>query len=88
MFYTYILESLLRPGQRYIGHTSDLRRRLTEHNSGKCPHTSKVVPWKLRLYVAFENLEHARRFEHYLKSASLRVQPLEICVKLSSVSIG
>jgi predicted GIY-YIG superfamily endonuclease len=70
MFYTYVLESIASPDRRYIGHTSDLKKRLLEHNSGKCNHTSKHCPWKLKLYIAFEDLPHAQRFEHYLKSGS------------------
>src|SRR5437867_11925678 len=54
----------------YIGHTADLRQRLADHNARKCPHTSKFVPWKIKLYVAFETLEQAQRFERYLKSGS------------------
>lgn len=70
MYYTYILESLKFPTQRYIGYTSNLEKRLREHNSGKCSHTSKFKPWKIRTYVAFEELEKARQFEKYLKSGS------------------
>jgi len=40
MFYAYIRESLSKPGEFYRGHTDDLKRRLAEHNAGKCPHTS------------------------------------------------
>ena len=70
MYYTYILESLQYPHRKYIGHTSDLKQRLVDHNSGKCPHTSKYKPWKIKLYIAFEDLEHAHKFEQYLKSGS------------------
>ena len=70
MFYTYVIESLSHPDQRYIGHTADLRPRLADHNAGKCPHTSKFVPWKIKLYVAFETIEQAQHFEQYLKSGS------------------
>ena len=70
MYYTYVLESLSDPSQRYIGHTGDLRQRLAEHNAGKSPHTAKHGPWKVRLYVAFEDMPHAVRFEQYLKSGS------------------
>jgi putative endonuclease len=70
MHYTYIIESLSKPEERYIGHTSDLKKRLAEHNAGKCEHTSKLKPWKLKLYVAFETLDQAQRFEKYLKSGS------------------
>ncbi len=69
MFYTYILESL-ETGRRYIGHTADLKRRLSEHNEGKCPHSSKYRPWRVKCYFAFETAELARRFETYLKSGS------------------
>lgn len=70
MFYTYIVESKSAPGKRYIGHTSNLKQRITEHNSGKCPHTSKRLPWELKLYIAFETLPQAQHFERYLKSGS------------------
>jgi len=70
MHYTYILESLTKPGERYIGHTNEIRTRLHEHNLGKCKHTAKLKPWKLKVCIAFETLEQARRFERYLKSGS------------------
>ena len=70
IFYAYILESLVRPHEFYRGHTEDLKRRLEEHNAGKCPHTSKISPWKVKFYAAFDSLELARQFEKYLKSGS------------------
>jgi predicted GIY-YIG superfamily endonuclease len=68
--YTYILESTGHRGTRYIGSTSNLRRRLDAHNSGRCRHTTKYRPWKLKLYVAFESREQAHAFERYLKIGS------------------
>jgi putative endonuclease len=70
MFYTYILESLAKPGEFYRGHTDNLRRRVAEHNAGKCPHTSKFKPWKIKFYAALETLTLAQEFEKYLKSGS------------------
>ena len=70
MFYAYILESIEKPGEYYRGHTDDLKRRVAEHNAGKCPHTSKFKPWKVKFYAAFESLEQAQEFERYLKSGS------------------
>jgi putative endonuclease len=70
MYYTYLLESLKKPDEKYIGHTSDLKKRLQEHNSGKCVHTNKFKPWKLSVYVAFKTPIQAQRFERYLKSGS------------------
>jgi len=55
VYYTYILESLVCPGTRYIGQTSDLRNRLKEHNAGKNRSTSRHKPWKVCLYIAFAN---------------------------------
>jgi len=70
VYYTYILESEIKPGERYIGHTSDLKTRLKEHNAGKCIHTDRFKPWKIGLYITFETAEQAQHFERYLKSGS------------------
>jgi putative endonuclease len=70
MFYAYILESFRYPDEFYRGHTSDLKQRLSDHNAGRCPHTAKFVPWKLKFYAAFETLEQAQHFERYLKTGS------------------
>jgi putative endonuclease len=51
--YVYLLQSYAFADQRYVGVTSDLKKRLAEHNTGKSRHTSKYVPWKLVTYVAF-----------------------------------
>jgi predicted GIY-YIG superfamily endonuclease len=68
--YVYLLESDKIPGQRYVGVTSDLRKRLADHNSGKSPHTAKFLPWRLVTYVAFSDEAKAIEFERYLKSGS------------------
>ncbi len=68
--YVYLLQSERFPDQRYIGVTSDLKKRIPDHNSGKSAHTSKYVPWKLVTYVAFSDRHKAEIFERYLKSGS------------------
>lgn len=70
MRYVYLLQSEASAGQRYVGVTSDLRRRFAEHNAGRSPYTSKYVPWKLVTYVAFSDEQKAETFERYLKSGS------------------
>jgi predicted GIY-YIG superfamily endonuclease len=70
MHYVYLLESLAAPNQRYVGQTSNLKRRFADHNSGKSPHTSKYAPWRLVTYLAFSNPVKAETFERYLKSGS------------------
>ncbi|AJA59600.1 MULTISPECIES: GIY-YIG nuclease family protein [Bradyrhizobium] len=71
MKYVYILESL-DSLHFYVGITDDLRARLTKHNAGEVPHTSKFGPWRLKTYIAFSNEKQAVAFEKYLKSASGR----------------
>jgi predicted GIY-YIG superfamily endonuclease len=68
--YVYLLESLREDRNRYVGMTSDLKRRVAEHNSGKSLHTAKFMPWRLVTYVAFSDEGKAASFERYLKSGS------------------
>jgi len=70
MFYVYLLQSEATGGQRYIGLTVDLKRRLSDHNAGQSTHTSKYGPWKLVAYIAFTERRKAELFERYLKSGS------------------
>ena len=70
MKYVYLLQSVSRPDERYVGITSDLGRRLSEHNAGKSPHTSKHKPWQLAVAVRFADDARATAFERYLKSGS------------------
>jgi putative endonuclease len=70
MHYVYLLQSEIADGQRYVGYTSDLKKRLAVHNAGKSPHTSKYAPWRLITYIAFSDARKAEIFERYLKSGS------------------
>ena len=72
MYYVYLLESEHTPDLRYVGQTDDLKRRLSEHNNGKSPHTAKHRPWNLVSYHSFPNEKQAVEFEHYLKTGSGR----------------
>ena len=70
MLYVYILRSINNSDQRYFGITSDLKRRLRDHNEGKCLHTSNFKPWWVETYLAFSDHRKAIAFERYLKSGS------------------
>ena len=70
MYYVYLIESVSRQGERYLGMTTDLKERLQEHNAGKSSHASKFKPWKLTTYIAFTDQAKAEAFERYLKSGS------------------
>ncbi|MDP3980508.1 MAG: GIY-YIG nuclease family protein [Chlamydiota bacterium] len=72
MYYVYILQSSVKSETRYIGFTTNLKNRLSDHNSGSSPHTSKYKPWILVNYFAFRDKNKAYKFEKYLKSASGR----------------
>jgi putative endonuclease len=72
MHYVYIIRSINFPDQIYVGCTSDLKKRFSNHNAGTTPHTEKYRPWKLEAYFAFANKEKAIAFEEYLKSGSGR----------------
>ena len=67
MYFVYILKSE-KSGQLYTGSTSDLRKRLSQHNLGQSTWTKGGVPWKLIYYEACLNLEDAQAREKYLKS--------------------
>jgi putative endonuclease len=70
MIYVYLLQSDTAADQHYVGLTTDLKRRLVDHNAGKSSHTSKFTPWRLVTYVAFSDQVKATAFERYLKSGS------------------
>ena len=72
MKYVYLFESVVDPGQIYIGLTDDLRSRLAAHNSGQSIHTRKFKPWRIVSYFAFSDENKAVAFERYLKTASGR----------------
>jgi len=72
MYYAYILRSRNFPNQTYTGSTTDLRKRLAEHNAGKSAHTNKFMPWELAAYIGLPKQHLAEQLERYLKSGSGR----------------
>ena len=67
MYYVYLLLSE-KDCHFYTGSTSDLKRRIEEHNSGKVKSTADRKPFKLVYYEGCLNEDDARRRERYLKS--------------------
>ena len=70
--YVYILTTDHSPAHYYIGSSTNLKRRLTEHSAGQCAHTSKYKPWKVKNAFWFHDGEKAHAFERCLKSSSGR----------------
>ena len=75
MTYVYILRSVSRPfdfaqgrpGQLYVGSTTNLTARVAAHNQGKSPHTSKFRPWELVYQEEYESQEDALKREKQIK---------------------
>ncbi|MEO6131209.1 MAG: GIY-YIG nuclease family protein [Saprospiraceae bacterium] len=80
-FFTYILYSP-RFDIYYVGFTSNLEKRLNEHNEiGVGTFTSKYRPWKLHAFISFETRSQAMLAEKYLKK-----KPREFLRRVSSES--
>ena len=72
MYFVYTLQSDLNTERYYVGLTTNIDKRLLEHNSGKSIHTNKFRPWQLIRYIAFQSKDRAEKFELYLKTSSGR----------------
>ena len=69
MYYVYILQSLKKPDWLYKGSTSDPKRRVAEHNTGKNFSTAHYAPFKLIYYEAYVLKSDAEAREKYLKTS-------------------
>jgi putative endonuclease len=72
MYYVYIIQSLGYADKKYVGYTDNIRKRLSDHNSGTTSYTRKYKPWEILVCVCFKSKDKAREFEKYLKSGSGR----------------
>jgi putative endonuclease len=70
-YFVYVLFSNTF-GKYYIGMTSDLDRRLSQHNSNQVKSTKAFSPWSIVHRESFKTRLEARRREKYLKSAAGR----------------
>jgi len=68
LWYVYILKCI--NASYYVGRTTNIKRRLIEHNSGKVYYTKDKRPVKLVTFVGFTDKYKAIYFEKYLKSGS------------------
>lgn len=65
MYYVYVLRNT--SGQLYIGFTSDLNRRVSQHQQGEGGWTRSRGPWELVHYEIFEDRVEALKREKNLK---------------------
>lgn len=66
-YYVYVLRSI-DFNRNYTGFTSDIEKRLAEHNSGKTKSTKPYRPWEILFYEEYDNKADALKREKYLKS--------------------
>ncbi len=64
-YWVYVLRN--PAGRFYIGVTSDVARRVSEHNTGQSKWTSKFGPWEVVWQRAPMPLTEARKLENRLK---------------------
>jgi len=69
MYFVYILKSL-KDGKYYVGLTSDVQKRLGNHNSGLNKSTKNRRPFKLIYSESLKRRSEAREREKFLKSYS------------------
>ena len=67
MYYVYILQSQ-KDESLYIGYTSDLEKRINDHNAGRNISTKPFRPYVMIFYEAFIDKRDAIAREEYLKS--------------------
>lgn len=70
MYYVYLIRSISDSSKTYVGYTTNLKQRLKTHNSGGSVYTLQNRPWRLVMYLAFDEEEKALAFEKYIKIGS------------------
>ncbi len=70
-YWVYVLESI-KDKKRYIGFTTNLNKRLKEHNSGSVFSTKPRLPFKIIYAEVCINETDARRREEYFKTTDGR----------------
>lgn len=67
MHYVYVLQSL-KDKSLYIGYTTNVKKRISEHNRKINFATKSKVPWKIIFLEVYLNSLDAKRREKYLKT--------------------
>ena len=80
-YYSYVLYSASK-NIYYKGSTSDISKRVIEHNLGKVNFTSKYLPWELILFERHETRSLALKREKWYKTGVGR-EWIELQVKES-----
>jgi len=68
MFYVYILKSK-KDNNLYIGYSTNLKKRFSEHQKGLVTSTRPRRPFELIFYEAYKSSKDAKRREMYCKTS-------------------
>lgn len=82
MYYVYVLLSD-KNETIYIGYTTNVVRRLQEHNHGDTPSTKRYRPWKVIYVEGYFSQEDAKRREVTLKRYGRSYAQLKFRIKKS-----
>ena len=68
-YFVYLIITTNRSKKRfsYVGYTSDLKKRLNLHNSGKGAKFTRGKKWKLVYYEKYDSKSNAMKNEYKLK---------------------
>ena len=66
-FYVYMLKSLDANSVTYVGHTSNLKKRIKLHNTGKGAKFTRGRKWKLIFKEKLNSKNEAISREYYIK---------------------
>ena len=69
MWFVYVLKSVTSTFV-YVGFTTDLEKRLQEHNEGLNQSTKHYAPFRIVAYVAVPTEQQAVKLEKYFKTGS------------------
>jgi len=81
----YILKSCFKE-RYYIGCTSNLEKRINEHNKGKTKSTKPYLPWEIIYSESFFDKNEAYKREWYLKHPAGYLEKIEIIKQFGRVA--
>ena len=73
----YVLRSVTKPNMMYVGYTTNILRRLREHNGiikGGGKYTSANRPWRLAALVPMPSKSEALKVEYWAKAKNYASQ--------------
>ena len=68
IFHVYMLKSLGKKPVTYVGYTNNLKKRVTQHNTGKGAKFTRGRKWKLIYKENFNSKKEAISREYYIKN--------------------